>query len=452
MAVTPERSPSTIRRVTTAGFVGSMVEWYDFYIYGTASALVLGKVFFPEFSSTAGTLAAFATFGAGFFARPLGAVVIGHFGDRIGRKSMLALTLVLMGLSTAVIGLLPPFTSIGIWASVLLVLMRLVQGFAVGGEWGGAAVMVTEYAPEGKRGWYSSIPSAGNATGLVLANGIFALVSLMPDEQFLSWGWRLPFLASLVLVAVGFYVRVRLVETPEFRKMQREATRDHVPFLEILRHHKRSALLAMGMAAGLFSLAYVAITFVVSYAAGEGKSLSRTEVLFGVTVAAACATLLWPLIGRWSDRIGRRPLFLAGAVLAVLYAFPFFWLVDSGNVALTWIAIIIAYAVVVGLYAGPMAAYFSELFSTDVRYTGASIGYQGSAMIAGGLTPFIATALAAAAGGSSWLISIYIIVIAAVTFGCAWVCRETSHTPLADAREGAPEAVPAADGPEPVQA
>ena len=451
MAATPERSPATIRRVTTAAFVGSMIEWYDFYIYGTAAALVFGTVFFPEFSSTAGTLAAFATFGAGFFARPLGAVVIGHFGDRIGRKSMLALTLVLMGLSTALIGLLPSFASIGIWAAVLLVLLRLVQGFAVGGEWGGAAVMVVEYAPERRRGWYSSLPSAGNATGLVLANGFFALMSLLPDEQFMTWGWRVPFLVSLVLVAVGFYIRVRLVETPEFRRMQRAATRDHIPFLEILRHHKRSALLAMGMAAGLFSLAYVAITFVVSYASVDG-GLSRTEVLFGVTVAAACATLLWPLIGRWSDSVGRRPLFLAGSVLAVLYAFPFFWLVDSGNVVLTWVAIIVAYAVVVGLYAGPMAAYFSELFSTDVRYTGASVGYQGSAMIAGGLTPFIATALAAAAGGSSWLVSVYIAVVALITFGCAWVCRETSHSPLLDAREGAAEPVDTTGGHETVQA
>lgn len=400
MAVTTDRSPSTIRRVTTAAFVGSLIEWYDFYMYGTAAALVFGTVFFPEFSSTAGTLAAFATFGAGFFARPLGAVVIGHFGDRLGRKSMLALTLVLMGLSTALIGLLPSFASIGVWAAIMLVVLRLVQGFAVGGEWGGAAVMVVEYAPERRRGWYSALPSAGNATGLVLANGFFALVSLLPDEQFLSWGWRVPFLISIVLVAVGFYVRVRLVETPEFRKMQRESARDHVPFLEILRHHKRSALLAMGMAAGLFSLAYVAITFIVSYASADGE-LSRTQVLLGVTVAAACATLLWPLIGRWSDSVGRRPLFLAGAVIAVLYAFPFFWLIDFGNVVLAWIAIIVAYAGVVGLYAGPMAAYFSELFSTDVRYTGASVGYQGSAMIAGGLTPFIATALAAAAGGSS---------------------------------------------------
>ncbi|MCE3551401.1 MHS family MFS transporter [Pseudonocardia sp. RS11V-5] len=450
MDVTPSPPPASIRQVAFAGFVGSMVEWYDFYIYGTASALVLGKIFFPEFSSTAGTLAAFATFGAGFFARPLGAVVIGHFGDRIGRKSMLALTLVLMGVSTALIGLLPPFSSIGIWASVLLVLLRLVQGFAVGGEWGGAAVMVVEYAPERRRGFYSALPSSGNATGLVLANGIFALVSLLPRDQFLSWGWRLPFLASLVLVAVGLYVRIRLVETPEFRRMQKAATRDHIPFLEILRHHKRPALLAMGMAAGLFSLAYVAITFVVSYAGADGK-LSSTQVLFGVTVAAACATVLWPLIGRWSDRIGRRPLFLAGAALAVVYAFPFFWLVDSGNVALTWIAIVVAYAGVVGLYAGPMAAYFAELFSTDVRYTGASIGYQGSALVAGGLTPFIATALAAATGGSSWLISVYIMAVAVITFGCAWVCKETSHAPLQDSRLDAARAT-GTEGQEAVQA
>jgi MHS family shikimate/dehydroshikimate transporter-like MFS transporter len=430
MDIRTEKPPATIRRIAFAGFVGSTVEWYDFYIYGTASALVFGKLFFPEFSSTAGTLAAFATFGAGFFARPLGAVVIGHFGDRIGRKSMLALTLVLMGLSTVLIGLLPPFGSIGIWAPVLLVVLRLVQGFAVGGEWGGAAVMVVEYAPDDRRGWYGSLPSSGNATGLVLANGCFALVSLLPSDQFLSWGWRVPFLVSLVLVAVGFYVRIRLVETPEFRRLQRQATRDHVPFLELVRHHRRTALLAMGMASGLFSLAYVAITFVVSYASTRGE-LSSTQVLVGVTVAAAAAAIVWPLIGRWSDRVGRRPLFLAGAVLAVLFGFPFFWLVDSGSVALTWIAIIVAYAGSVGLYAGPMATYFSELFSTDVRYTGASIGYQGAALIAGGLTPFIATALTTATGGSSWLVSLYIIVVAAITFGCTWVARETSHVPLA---------------------
>ncbi|MCW2552755.1 MAG: transporter, partial [Mycobacterium sp.] len=353
----------SIWRVATAAFVGTLVEWYDYYIYGTAAALIFSGQFFPDVDPTTALIASFATFGVGFLARPLGGLFAGHYGDRIGRKSMLIFTLSLMGVSTVLIGLLPSYAQIGIWAPILLVVLRLAQGFGVGGEWGGAAVMVVEYAPVKRRGFFGGLPQAGNVGGLVLATGIFAIVSLLPDEDLHAWGWRIPFLFSAVLILVGLYIRSKVEETPSFRTAENDNATHKLPMAAAFRDYKREILLAIGAAATVFSGSYLAITYVVSYAT-HSVGMKSSTVLTGVTIAASVAFFCWPASGWLSDKVGRRPMMLSGAVLILALAFPFFWLVNTGSTGLTWIAIVALYGVAVGLIAGVLPSFFSELFDT----------------------------------------------------------------------------------------
>jgi MHS family shikimate/dehydroshikimate transporter-like MFS transporter len=414
----------SIWRVATAAFVGTLVEWYDYYIYGTAAALIFSGQFFPDVDPTTALIASFATFGVGFLARPLGGLFAGHYGDRIGRKSMLIFTLSLMGVSTVLIGLLPSYAQIGIWAPILLVVLRLAQGFGVGGEWGGAAVMVVEYAPVKRRGFFGGLPQAGNVGGLVLATGIFAIVSLLPDEDLHAWGWRIPFLFSAVLILVGLYIRTKVEETPSFRTAENDNATHKLPMAAAFRDYKREILLAIGAAATVFSGSYLAITYVVSYAT-HSVGMKSSTVLTGVTIAASVAFFCWPASGWLSDKVGRRPMMLSGAVLILALAFPFFWLVNTGSTGLTWIAIVALYGVAVGLIAGVLPSFFSELFDTRVRYTGVSIAYQAPAVLVGGFTPMIATWLVAQAGGQTWSVSLYISVIAAASFICLLMVKET---------------------------
>ncbi|MDT5072255.1 MAG: transporter, family, shikimate and dehydroshikimate transport protein [Mycobacterium sp.] len=414
----------SIWRVATAAFVGTLVEWYDYYIYGTAAALIFSGQFFPDVDPTTALIASFATFGVGFLARPLGGLFAGHYGDRIGRKSMLIFTLSLMGVSTVLIGVLPSYAQIGIWAPILLVVLRLAQGFGVGGEWGGAAVMVVEYAPVKRRGFFGGLPQAGNVGGLVLATGIFAIVSLLPDEDLHAWGWRIPFLFSAVLILVGLYIRSKVEETPSFRTAENDNATHKLPMAAAFRDYKREILLAIGAAATVFSGSYLAITYVVSYAT-HSVGMKSSTVLTGVTIAASVAFFCWPASGWLSDKVGRRPMMLSGAVLILALAFPFFWLVNTGSTGLTWIAIVALYGVAVGLIAGVLPSFFSELFDTRVRYTGVSIAYQAPAVLVGGFTPMIATWLVAQAGGQTWTVSLYISVIAAVSFICLLMVKET---------------------------
>ncbi|GAA2375780.1 MFS transporter [Streptomyces cuspidosporus] len=427
-----EVPPAVTRRTALAGMIGTTIEWYDFYIYGLAAALVFGTAFFPEFSSTAGTLAAFATFAVGFVARPLGGVIFGHLGDRVGRKNALMLTLFLMGAATVVVGLLPDYQAIGIWAPILLVTLRFLQGFAVGGEWGGAVTMVVESSPRHRRGLYGSLPQMGVPLGLVLSSSVFAVVSTLPDDDLLAWGWRIPFLLSIVLIAVGLFLRSRITETQAFTRMKESGQGRKMPAVEALRHHWKAIALTVGMYVSAGVPFYIVSVFVLSYGSSH-LGLPRSVLLTGMLIAAGAEALTVPCFGALSDRLGRRPVFLAAAGFTALLAFPFFWLLAAGQTGLTWLALLLALAVAhAGMY-GPTAALYAEMFSVNVRYTGTSIGYQLGGVVAG-FVPLAAGALVSAAGGAAWPIASIWAGAALVGLVCASVVRETRGCELGSDR------------------
>ncbi len=419
---------STVRRVVLASFIGTTVEWYDFFLYGTAAALVFNKLFFPTFAPGAGTMAAFATYAVGFFARPIGGIVFGHFGDKIGRKSMLVTTLMLMGIATFCIGLLPTYDQAGILAPVLLVTLRFVQGFGVGGEWGGAVLMAVEHGHAGRRGLFASCVQAGMPVGLLLANGAFMICSRMEEADFLAWGWRVPFLLGILLLGVGMFIRLRVMESPVFTALQNEAPPPKVPVLEVLRLQPRNVLLAMGARFAENAFFYILTVFVLSYGSTR-LGLASSTMLNGVLLGSAVQFLVIPLFGALSDRLGRRPVYLGGAVFLALFAFPFFWMVDSGNTGVIALAITIGLVGHAAMY-GPQAAFFSELFGTRVRYTGASLGYQLASPLAGGLAPLIATALLAWSGGKPWPIVVYLLIMSTITIVSVWLAAETHRDDL----------------------
>jgi len=428
---TLESSQSEIVKVAFASAVGTTVEWYDFFIYGTAAALVFNRQFFPEIDPLMGTLAAFATFGVGFFARPVGGVVFGHYGDRVGRKTMLVLSLLIMGVATFLIGFLPSYDQIGIWAPVLLVVLRLLQGFGVGGEWGGAVLMAVEHSPRAQRGFFGSWPQIGVPAGLLLATAVFTVFSALPDEAFRAWGWRVPFLLSIVLVAVGLFIRLRIHESPAFLELQREGRQAKMPIVEVLREQPRPVLIAMGLRVAENGAFYIFSVFVLTYIT-EQLGLSRSIALTGVLIAAAVEIVTIPAFAALSDRVGRRPVYLAGALLSLAFAFPFFWLMDTGSPTLIVLAIVISLAVGHAAMYGPQAAFFSELFSTRVRYSGASLGYQLASVFAGGLSPFIATALLAWQHGDPWAVAAYMTAMAFITVIAVLIATETHQAEIFD--------------------
>jgi len=400
--------------VAFASFIGTAIEWYDFFLFGAAATLVFNTQFFPTLSPAGGTLAAFATFGVAFVARPIGGMVFGHFGDRVGRKTMLVLTLMLMGAGTVAIGLLPTYGQIGVAAPLLLALARLVQGFAVGGEWGGAVLMAVEHAPQRKRAFYGSWPQAGVPAGLVMSSAAFLAVGQLPQEQLLSWGWRIPFLASIVLVAVGVYVRLQIVESPDFRAVRESRTVATFPLGDLLRVARRPLLVAIFTQVGPNIPFYIVSVFVLSYGP-RVVGVSRNVILICLIVACLLDLATVPLVATLADRIGRRKVLLGGAVYMAAIAFPFFWLLDTGKPA----AILLAMGLIVTIghavtYA-PVAAFLAELFDARLRYTGVSTGYQLGGMISSGPAPFVAAALFAAFGGS-WAIAVYIVVACLATF------------------------------------
>ena len=421
-----------LRRVVAASFIGTTIEWYDFFLYGTAAALVFGDLFFPGSSPLIGTLSAFGTFAVGFAARPLGGVIFGHFGDRIGRKTMLVLSLMIMGVATFLIGCMPTHASIGIAAPILLVLLRFAQGIGVGGEWGGAVLMAVEHAPKGKRGLFGAFPQMGVPAGLLLSTVVFTVVQNLTSEgQFMAWGWRIPFLVSIVLVVVGLFVRLAVMESPAFKEVKETKTEVDVPLVALVKTHKRDVLTAMGMRIAENGCFYIFTVFVLAY--GEDTlNLSKNTMLTGVIIAAALGLLTVPFYGWLSDRFGRRKLYMAGAVFTLAFVFPFFALLDTKEPVLIWLAIVLAVNVGHDLMYGPQAAYFSELFATRMRYTGASVGYQLASVFGGGFAPLIAVALLAAGGGKPYLVGAYMMVMGVITVVATYYARETFRSDIAD--------------------
>jgi MHS family shikimate/dehydroshikimate transporter-like MFS transporter len=430
-------APPTPRRVALASAVGATIEWYDFFLYGTAAGLVFDKLFFNGLAGPAAQFAAFGTFAVGFLARPVGGFFFGHFGDRVGRKKMLLLTLLIMGVGTAAIGLLPSYDAIGWWAPVLLVTLRVLQGIGVGGEYGGAVLLAVEYAPAERRGFLGSFAHIGVPGGLLLASGAFSLAGLLPDDAFLGWGWRACFLASVVLLAVGAYIRLSVMETPAFARVQERKEVSRIPLRDLVAAQPRRLLLGMGtrFVEG-FTFNFFSV-YLLAYVVTD-LELPRSLALGGVMAGAALGVLLVPLTGALSDRVGRKPVFRVGAWLALAVAFPVAALVQSANPVAVFAVFVAGLGVLYGTVYGPLAAFWSELFDTRYRYTALSTLYQVSGVVASGLTPLIAAWLVAKGGGSLWLVAAYNVLVAAVSLVSARFLPETRGRDLDAPTTGPP--------------
>jgi metabolite-proton symporter len=428
------RQPSSVRRVVIASLVGTSLEWYDFFIYGTAAALVFNQLFFPTFEPLVGTLLAFTTFAVGFVARPLGGIVFGHYGDKVGRKNVLVATLLLMGIATFLIGLMPTYAVIGVWAPILLVLLRFLQGLGLGGEWGGAVLMTLESGDRSRRGLNASWPQVGVPIGLLLANGMLSLMgAVTSDEAFLAWGWRVPFLLSGVLVLVGLWIRLTIAESPAFEQVEAKQVKARAPIVDVLRSYPRQVLLAIGARVGVDVAFYLFVLFITTYIVTY-LGLPQSYALNAVLIAAAFQVVFIPLFGALSDRIGRRPVYLAGATGAAAWTFAFFALLDTGSFALIVLAAVVALLLHAAMY-GPQASFIAEMFPTQVRYSGASMGYQLAGVIGGALAPIIATALLSRYD-TSLVVSLYAAVVLAITILCVVIARETAKADL-DAEDAA---------------
>lgn len=430
MPPSPTASERTrqLRRVALSGLLGTAVEFYDFLVYGTVAALVFGELFFPGADPAVGTIAAFGTFAAGYVARPIGGIVFGHFGDRLGRKNMLLLTMGLMGGASFLIGLLPTYDTIGVWAPVLLITLRVVQGIAIGGEWGGATLMVVEHAGERRRGLWSSFTQMGAPLGSLISATVVALVSTLPKDQFAAWGWRVPFLLSVLLLGVGLFVRLKVVESPLFAEVKKDRAESRLPVLDVLRR-PRPVLLACGVGIGAFTAQSLLTSYLIAYATGIGYP--RPQVLTALTVSAAVALVVLPCASALSDRIGRRPVVLTGAILSAATAFPVLALVDSKSSGALILAVVIGHGISQSLMYGPLGALFSEMFGTKVRYTGASLGYQGATLVGAGFSPLIAGSLVASSGNGT-PVALLLCGGSLITALTVWFVRETSRTSLTD--------------------
>ena len=423
----------SLKRVIASSLIGTTIEWYDFFLYGSAAALVFNKLFFPKFDPLVGTLLAFATYAVGFVARPLGGIVFGHFGDRIGRKKLLMWSLVMMGLATLLIGLLPGYESIGIWAPIGLIVLRVVQGFAVGGEWGGAVLMAAEHGDAKRRGYWASWPQAGVPLGSLLSAGILALMAGVQSEaDFIAWGWRVPFLLSAVLVIVGWYIRNRVAESPMFEsEIEMAEAPASLPAVDVFRERPRAVLLGAGLRVGENIVYYILTVFSLTFLVDVAER-SRSLALDALLIGAAIQFVAIPLLAILSDRIGRRPVYAFGAFGSALFVFLFFPMLASGNNGLIILAIVVGLVLHASMYA-PQAAFITELFPTRIRYSGVSIAYQLTAIFAGSLAPIIALWLYKDLH-SSVPVSIYVATACAISGVSALLARETKGVELSEIR------------------
>lgn len=396
-----------------ASMMGTTIEWYDFFLYGTAAALIFNKIFFPSFDPITGTMAAFATYSVGFFARPLGGIVFGHFGDRVGRKSMLLITLLMMGIPTILIGLIPSYDRIGYWAAVLLVIMRFLQGIAVGGEWGGAVLMAVEHAPPGRKGFFGSLPQAGVAPGLILSSLAMGAVAKLPEADMLSWGWRIPFLASVILLLVGWFIRVKVAESPDFERMEDRGRKVGIPVIEVLRKYPRETLVVVGARLAEVTWFYTTVTFALAYATGT-LGIPRTVMLDATIWGAMAALVMMPVCGMLGDRIGHKWVFMIGTAGIVACAPLFFDFLHTREVFWINAAAVMAIGLVYACLYGPEGSLFSSQFPPEVRYTGISLAVQVSGAIGGGLAPIVATWLLSKGNGSPAYVTWYLSALGVV--------------------------------------
>lgn len=419
---------SSHRLAGISSMVGTTIEWYDFFIYGAAAALIFNKLFFPNLDPLTGVLAAFATYAVGFIGRPLGGIVFGHFGDKIGRKAMLLTTLIMMGIPTVLIGLLPTYESIGYWATFCLVVLRFIQGMAMGGEWGGAVLMAVEHAPEGGKGFWGSLPQASAGGGLLLASLALGAVSLLPEAMLFSWGWRLPFLASILLLGVGWYIRVKVPESPDFEKVKEQAQDIKVPAIQVFKNHPRELLTIIFARAAENAWFYIASTFTLAYTTTK-LGIPRQDILFATICGAGLIMVMTPLCGHLSDKVGQRNMFMFGLVLLGLYCYPFFSMLDTKDPVLVWTAIVLAIGVVFPIMYAPQAQLFARQFPAEIRYSGISISVQFAGVLGGGLAPLIATKLLSIGDGSPHLIIGYIASMAVFAISCSFFMKPDFASP-----------------------
>ena len=420
----PSGDHSQLRKVTLSSLLGTTIEYYDFLLYSTMAALIFGDLFFPSSSSAVSTIAAFGTLAAGYVARPLGGLVFGHFGDRLGRKSMLVITMVMMGIASFAIGILPTYEQVGVLAPILLVTLRVVQGIAVGGEWGGAALMVAEHSDDRRRGLWTGLMQLGSPIGFLLSTSAVMLATLLPDASFESWGWRIPFIASAALLVIGLYVRMSVVESPVFEEAAEKAeieTSVKPPVLQLLRR-PRPLVLACAVGIGPFAMTALITSHIIAYTTSIGYSSSTVMRILVLMSVVSIITI--PGFSALSDRVGRRAVSLTGAAVAVLYAFPLYMMINTGSIALLTVALLFGQVVQSAMYA-PLAPMLSEMFGTNVRYTGVSFGYQFASLIGAGFTPMIAASLLVASDGSSLPLSLILAGTAGVTILASWTAAET---------------------------
>ncbi|WJR76204.1 MFS transporter [Bradyrhizobium sp. NP1] len=419
---------ASIEKIVFASVLGTTVEWYDFLAYGTAAALVFNQLFFPNYDPLVGTLAAFGSYAVGFVARPLGGVIFGHFGDKLGRKAMLTMTMIIMGGGTFLIGCLPTYEQIGVLAPILLLILRMAQGIGIGGEWGGATLMVIESGDPRRRGFLGSLVQVGFPLGMVCATMVFLVVSQLPEAQFMSWGWRIPFLLSVILVGVGMFVRLRLTETPKFAAVQEHGEVAKAPIIEVLSKDFRNFVIAVGLKVSEVAWVYVLTGFLVYYVTSR-LGLPKTVILNSVLYAALLELITLPLFGLLSDHVGRKPLYIAGAILSMIAAFPLFTVMETKDPTTIAVSMAIIMSITHGLMFSPQASFVPELFGTRVRYSGASLGVQVAAAISGGFAPMIATGLLAYFG-STHAISWYLVALGAITLVATLASRETAFSDL----------------------